>query len=133
MLDLRIKIQSFFKFGFIGGLPRPLPSPAEKGDREAVDEESICNPTYWDYSYVPTTIWIDASKWLIQMHFLGFRDPKNGRIVGRSPGTLAYKCSPHPPLRGPPSPLGKARERTVKLQFEKPPRDQSPLEVIRIR
>ena len=29
-----------FKFGFIGGLTVPLPSPAEKGDREAVDEES---------------------------------------------------------------------------------------------
>jgi hypothetical protein len=105
-----------------GELPRPLPSPAEKGDREAVDEESICNPTYWDYSYVPTTIWIDASKWLIQMHFLGFRDPKNGRIVGRSPGTLAYKCSPHPPLRGPPSPLGKANQGrcqpTYKPKFE---------------
>ena len=39
-----------FKFGFVGELPRPLPSPAEKGDREAVDEESICNPTYRDYS-----------------------------------------------------------------------------------
>jgi hypothetical protein len=41
---------AFFKFGFVGVLPRPLPSPAEKGDREAVDEESICNPTYRDYS-----------------------------------------------------------------------------------
>ena len=29
-----------FKFGFVGGLTVPLPSPAEKGDREAVDEES---------------------------------------------------------------------------------------------
>jgi hypothetical protein len=28
------------KFGFIGELTVPLPSPAEKGDREAVDEES---------------------------------------------------------------------------------------------
>ncbi|MBR5124136.1 MAG: hypothetical protein IKU90_03305, partial [Clostridia bacterium] len=26
--------------------------------------------------------------------------------------------SPHPPLRGPPSPLGKAKERTAKQQFE---------------
>ena len=58
-----------FKFGFVGELPRPLPSPAEKGDREAVDEESICNPTYRDYSYVPTTIRIEASKWLMQLHF----------------------------------------------------------------
>ena len=48
-----------FKFGFVGELSRSLPSPAEKGDREAVDEESICNPTYWDYSYVPTTIRIE--------------------------------------------------------------------------
>ena len=44
----------------------------------------------------------------------------NEKKVSRSPGTLAYKCSPHPPLRGPPSPLGKARERTDKLQFPSP-------------
>ena len=58
-----------FKFGFVGVLTVPLPSPAEKGDREAVDEESICNPTYWGYSYVSTTIRIKTAKWLIQLYF----------------------------------------------------------------
>ena len=64
-----VMIQPPFKLRFIGELPRPLPSPAEKGDREAVDEESICNQTYWGYSYVPTTIRICAPKWLIQLYF----------------------------------------------------------------
>ena len=56
-----------FKFGFVGALTVPLPSPAEKGDREAVDEESICKPTYRDYSYAPTTMRIEVLKQLIQL------------------------------------------------------------------
>ena len=60
-------IQTSFKFGFVGVLTVPLPSPAEKGDREAVDEESICKSTYRDYSYAPTTMRIEVLKQLIQL------------------------------------------------------------------
>ena len=54
----------------------PLPSPAEKGDREAVDEESICNLTYWVYNYILTTMRIEVTKWLMQKCFLGFSRPE---------------------------------------------------------
>ena len=64
-----------FKFGFAGEVTVPLPSPAEKGDREAVDEESICKPTYRDYSYAPTTMRIEVLKQLIQL--LVFWGPKS--------------------------------------------------------
>ncbi|MBO5512461.1 MAG: hypothetical protein J6B24_12065, partial [Clostridia bacterium] len=48
--------------------------------------------------------------------FLKHSTSKSGRRVSVSPGKLIYKCSPHPPLRGPPSPLGKAE--SDKPQFE---------------
>ena len=51
-----------------------------------------------------------SDKVIDAMTVFGFLDPKNGRKVGFTPGTLTYKYSPHPPLRGPPSPQGKARQ-----------------------
>ena len=106
-------------------LTAPLPSPAEKGDREAVDEESICKPTYRDYSYAPTTMRIEVLKQLIQL--LVFWGAEIQKAVGKlatHPERWFYKCSPHPPLRGPPSPLGKAEERTDKSQFtQESPKD----------
>ncbi|MBO5512102.1 MAG: hypothetical protein J6B24_10250, partial [Clostridia bacterium] len=65
-------MERWIKFGFIGVLTVPLPSPAEKGDREAVDEESICKPTYRDYGYAPTTMRVEVLKQFVQLLvFLG--------------------------------------------------------------
>ncbi len=74
-----------FKLGFVGEFPYSLPSPAEKGDREAVDEESICNLTYWVYSYVLTTTWIDVSKMVDAKVLFGFFETR--KVVGRFPLT----------------------------------------------
>ena len=65
-----------FKLGFIVAMTVPLPSPAEKGDREAVDEESICNLTYWVYNDIHTTMRIEVTKRLMQKCFLGFSRPE---------------------------------------------------------
>ena len=77
-MEITVRLLSdYFKFGLGGVLTVPLPSPAEKGDREAVDEESICKPTYRDYSYASTTMRIEVLRQLIQLLvFLGARIQK---------------------------------------------------------
>ena len=73
-----------------------MPSPAGKGDRAAVDEESICRANLSDGK-------------ITQKHPPGVLTPdKVGKAVCH-PVRLTFICSPHPPLSRSPFSAGEGK------------------------